>query len=310
MKHFFPLTPILFFINSVVISGQCDPFIIMPGNLYFQLPECQEQISVIISIQIVDHCDPAQFGNTTFQFNGNAIFPNYINASSNGISVYYELSLALTKMSNGDLLLVTHTDTTGVQVVLDALVRVDVVSDPAFQPACLTEVTVALDDDCLGTLSHQQILTGSIGCIPTNEINVTVLDAIPGNGPVIDAPGSFIYEVSIPSMEYECSGIVHAFGFGSNVACNDMDRDGVPDHLDNCPEVANADQTDKNQNGIGDVCETSSGSDQNTLINSTGDIYIGNGARGLVLKSTNGNCYRINTDIYGNINTTTIACPE
>ncbi len=309
MKHFFLLFPILFFINSIVISAQCDPVIIAPGNLYFQLPECKDQIDVVISIQIVDHCVPVQFGNAVFFLSGEEILPDYINASGK-ISVYYEFSLSLTQMNNGSLLVVTYTDTTGLQVVLDALVRVAAAPDPAFQPACLPEVTVALNNDCQSTISHQQVLTGSIGCIPTNEINVTVLDAIPGNGPVIDAPGSFIYEVSIPSMEYQCSGIVHAFGFGINVSCNDMDRDGVPDHLDNCPEVANSDQTDKNQNGIGDACENSGGSDQNTLTNTTGDIYIGNGARGLVLKSTNGNCYRINTDVYGNLNTTSIACPE
>jgi hypothetical protein len=149
-----------------------------------------------------------------------------------------------------------------------------------------------------------------IGCIPAHEIDLTVFDAIAANGPEIDGPGSFIYQVSIPSMDYECSGMVHAFDFGVNVACNDMDEDGVPDQLDNCPDIANADQTDTNQNGIGDVCETSGGSDQNTLSNSSGDIYVANGARGLVLKSLNGNCYRINMDQYGNVNTTQVGCPE
>ncbi len=310
MKHFYLLSPILFFINSVFISAQCDPFIIMPGNLTFQLPECQEQIQVVISIQIVDHCVPVTLENTVFRIGGNVISPDFSNTSSNGVSAYFEFNLSLSENNDGDLIVVTYTDTTGMLVVLDALMRVAASPAPAFLPACLPEVTVALDDDCQITLSHRQGLTGLLGCIPGGQINVTVLDAIPGNGPVIDAPGSYIYEVSIPSMEYQCSGIVHAFGFGTNVACNDMDRDGVPDHLDNCPSVANPDQTDKNQNGIGDACEAGGGSDQNTLTNSTGDIYIGNSARGLVLKSTNGNCYRINMDIYGNINTTYIACPE
>jgi hypothetical protein len=35
----------------------------------------------------------------------------------------------------------------------------------------------------------------------------------------------------------------------------DTDGDGVPDNGDNCPDVANADQTDLNENGYGDVCE-------------------------------------------------------
>jgi len=37
----------------------------------------------------------------------------------------------------------------------------------------------------------------------------------------------------------------------------DGDEDGVGDVCDNCPEVANADQADENGNGVGDVCDVS-----------------------------------------------------
>ncbi len=36
---------------------------------------------------------------------------------------------------------------------------------------------------------------------------------------------------------------------------NDADGDGVPDELDNCPRIANADQADRDGNSIGDACE-------------------------------------------------------
>ncbi len=39
----------------------------------------------------------------------------------------------------------------------------------------------------------------------------------------------------------------------------DGDGDGIPDSEDNCPEIANADQTDNDGDGIGDVCGCSSG---------------------------------------------------
>ena len=39
----------------------------------------------------------------------------------------------------------------------------------------------------------------------------------------------------------------------------DTDGDGVIDSLDNCPNVANADQTDTDGDGIGDVCDDDSG---------------------------------------------------
>jgi hypothetical protein len=40
-----------------------------------------------------------------------------------------------------------------------------------------------------------------------------------------------------------------------DVAPGDVDQDGVPDTIDNCPTVFNPDQADENDNGIGDACE-------------------------------------------------------
>ncbi len=45
----------------------------------------------------------------------------------------------------------------------------------------------------------------------------------------------------------------------------DSDGDGVPDDDDNCPAIANPDQSDVNGNGIGDVCDTGSDTDNDGL---------------------------------------------
>ncbi len=37
--------------------------------------------------------------------------------------------------------------------------------------------------------------------------------------------------------------------------CLDQDRDRVLDALDNCPTVANANQSDDDDDGVGDACE-------------------------------------------------------
>jgi len=39
--------------------------------------------------------------------------------------------------------------------------------------------------------------------------------------------------------------------------CQDVDNDGVPNGIDNCPNTANPDQTDSDGNGAGDACDLS-----------------------------------------------------
>ncbi len=43
-------------------------------------------------------------------------------------------------------------------------------------------------------------------------------------------------------------------------AVSDSDGDGVPDNVDNCPETPNADQSDVDNDGIGDECDATPGS--------------------------------------------------
>jgi hypothetical protein len=54
-------------------------------------------------------------------------------------------------------------------------------------------------------------------------------------------------------------------------ATSDRDQDGVPDDLDNCPDVANADQKDSLGDGVGDACRASGPTDG-------GDASVGDGA--------------------------------
>lgn len=41
--------------------------------------------------------------------------------------------------------------------------------------------------------------------------------------------------------------------------CEDIDTDGVDGWRDNCPSIANPDQKDDNNNGIGNACEDTDG---------------------------------------------------
>lgn len=91
--------------------------------------------------------------------------------------------------------------------------------------------------------------------------------------------------------------------------CLDSDNDGITDGEDNCPTVSNASQADLNNNGIGDVCESLHGSDNTMMSVEASDVYIENSARGVILKSPSGYCYRIRIDDYGNVTSIPVDCP-
>lgn len=61
-----------------------------------------------------------------------------------------------------------------------------------------------------------------------------------------------------------------SFGLIRTFVPLDSDGDGVPDSIDNCPTISNPDQTDSNNNGVGDACET------NSIACGTGTILQGN----------------------------------
>lgn len=67
---------------------------------------------------------------------------------------------------------------------------------------------------------------------------------------------------SLMNNDGETSEYFHAF-----INCDDdgvpvdTDMDGIPDSVDNCPNIANPDQADEDDNGVGDVCEPTEGDD-------------------------------------------------
>ena len=51
------------------------------------------------------------------------------------------------------------------------------------------------------------------------------------------------------------------FTLGVTCGLPDTDNDGIPDNIDNCPDIANEDQADFDGDGIGDRCDPDDGND-------------------------------------------------
>ncbi len=89
------------------------------------------------------------------------------------------------------------------------------------------------------------------------------------NGQMISGTWSFNDIQGLLNDDGETSEYFHAF-----INCGDdgggpvdSDQDGIPDTEDNCPNVANPDQMDTDENGIGDACEPGNDDDEDGVPN-------------------------------------------
>jgi len=105
------------------------------------------------------------------------------------------------------------------------------------------------NDACMYMFSAGQItrsenyVTSNLGNLTSNASNVIGGSTPPPPPPVVDTDGD-----GVPDTSDNCPTV-------ANANQTDADGDGVGDVCDNCPNVSNANQLDSDGNGVGDACE-------------------------------------------------------
>lgn len=101
---------------------------------------------------------------------------------------------------------------------------------------------------------------------PTSNATPTPTPTAVPTSPPVDTDGDGINDASDNCPTVANANQSDEDGDGIGDACDapdapDQDGDGIADTQDNCPTVANANQADTNENGIGDACEVDTDGD-------------------------------------------------
>lgn len=134
---------------------------------------------------------------------------------------------------------------------------------------CSYDVGIASYQKPDDNLDHQITFDHQVITIPPN----TTLTLGPVNMPACAAQVDLFYGDYLPSLDgqHYDQRRIDSRNLGGTNFCQtqappppDQDSDGIGDAQDNCPAVANPDQTDSNGNGVGDACEPPAPPDQDT----------------------------------------------
>jgi len=185
-------------------NDQTSPVIVFPAaGLQTTLDECAANgaATFFFSVTASDECDPAptqsvslSMGSPTRLFLYELSETNYLVVAQPGT---YRLS-------------VTATDASGNTRVEDFLVSVDQGAAPGTNYACNDSLNVSLNEQCQRLLRPDMLLEGAVGCTPAEYFDITVLDDVPQNGPIVDGVGVYNYELT-PVTPAPATGFTQSF---------------------------------------------------------------------------------------------------
>ena len=100
----------------------------------------------------------------------------------------------------------------------------------------------------------------------------------------------------------------------------DSDDDGYLDENDNCPDIANPQQSDQNNNGIGDLCDPETSGIPGIGIGTEtpkdgmhleqGNVFLASELGGVIMKSPDGSCWKLSVSDSGQVSTVKVDCPQ
>jgi hypothetical protein len=192
--------------------------------------------------------------------------PLRLDGSASQSCMIAEASAAVTKGLTTEIVLaVLCGNASGGLDVVVTLEHQPVISKIAFNPskfimACQSLVVVATaQSDNNATLTYDwSIISEPTGAAPALTKTGSVAHF------ATETPGDYQLRVSATDPSGNSGALqfpVHVSAGGAAGCLGaDADGDGIPDLVDNCPNVANPDQKDTDGDGVGDACDTAPGS--------------------------------------------------
>jgi hypothetical protein len=213
-------------------------------DAYQRLPGGDQLFSVDTTVDLGFPATPAD----VVRWDGVAYSQDF-DASAYGVPGNANVDAMTREWAQGDLLLSFDTtmELAGTLVEDEDLVRFDGLNFTLFFDGTAVGVPATLDLDAAYLLFNGHLLlsfdgSGTIAGVALDDEDVLEYDPTLGIW-------ELAYDGSAQHADWSTADLdaLHASG--------DIDGDGIPDSSDNCPDEANADQADKDGNGVGDVCE-------------------------------------------------------